>query len=296
MPRSTLLVLVALVGCSAASKSTFQSTGGTGGSGGSGGSEGEGGGVVASSGTGGFDPQTASTGTGGGEPTLSEVFGQSAETLYRLNPTTKEVAIVGPFQGCSSVIDIALDAKSNIFAATYNGLYRIDKTTAVCTPIAEGDYPNSLSFVPAGTLLPNEEALVGYNGSTYVRIDTVTGSVSTVGSLGGGYQSSGDIVSVKGGGTYLTVNGNGCGDCLVEVDPKTGSLVKNWGPVGYGAVYGLAYWAGRAYGFNNEGKLFEIQFGNDTVSSTLITVPNAPPSLKFWGAGSTTAAPVDEPK
>ena len=55
-------------------------------------------------------------------------------------------------------------------------------------------YPNSLSFVPKGTVDPNVEALVGYNGGTYVRIDTVTGAVTSIGNLGSGYSSSGDIV------------------------------------------------------------------------------------------------------
>jgi len=252
--------------------------------------------TAASSGAGGFDPQTTSTGSGGEPPKEAEVFGHSAETLYRLDPTTKQVAIVGPFKSCSSVIDLAIDANSNLFATTPGGLYRVDKKSAFCTLVSQGSYPNSLSFVPAGTLLANEEALVGYNGSAYVRIDTLTGAVSPIGSLGGGYQSSGDIVSVKDGGTYLTVNGNGCGDCLVEVDPKTGALTKNWGSVGFGAVYGLAYWAGRAYGFSNYGDLFEIKFVGSGVQSTPINVPNAPPSLSFWGAGSTTVAPVDEPK
>ncbi|MBM4359488.1 MAG: hypothetical protein FJ096_15395 [Deltaproteobacteria bacterium] len=298
MNRAALVVLAGLLGCSAASKSTFKSSGSgeAAGGGGSGGDD-SGSATVTTTTSSGFDPQTSSSGSGsGGDPQISEVFGHSAETLYRLDPTTKQVAIVGPFQQCSGVIDLAIDGTSNIFAATSGGLYRVDKKTAVCTLVAQGDYPNSLSFVPGGTLLPNEEALVGYNGSTYVRIDTKTGTVSQVGSLGGGYQSSGDIVSVKDGGTYLTVNGNGCGDCLVEVDPKNGSLKKNWGPVGFGAVYGLAYWAGRAYGFSNYGDLFEIKFVGTGVQSTPINVPNAPPSLSFWGAGSTTSAPVDEPK
>src|ERR1019366_8152695 len=116
------------------------------------------------------------------------------------------------------------DKAGNLYGTTFSGLYAIDKTTAACKLIASCSYPNSLSFVPAGTIDPVKETLVGYLGDTYVKIDLVTGQVTNVGSLGNGYASSGDIVSVIGADTYLTVNGNGCGDCLVQVNPTTGAF------------------------------------------------------------------------
>lgn len=281
-------------GCSASS--------GAGGDGGGG--IGQGG--AGSSGQGGAGAGTGSGGEGGiafpgdggtPDPQLpGEVFGHSASTLYKLEPYSKQVTVVGDFQGCSSVIDLAIDKDSKIIATTFGGIYWIDKNTAKCTLIANGSYPNSLSFVPAGTLDPNVDVLVGYQGSDYVRIDTVSGQVTTIGAIGGGLTSSGDIVSVKGGGTYLTVAGAGCGDCLVEVDPKTGGLVKNWGPVGYGSVFGIAFWAGSVYGFTNYGQLFEMTFtGGKLTSSGEIMIPNAPADLSFWGAGSTTVAPPEPP-
>jgi hypothetical protein len=138
-------------------------------------------------------------------PLVSEVYGNSGTELYRLDPNTKAVTDIGSFDGCTGVVDIALDEDSNLFGTTSKGLYKIDRNTAKCTSIASGEYPNSLSFVPKGTVDGNVEALVGYNEDVYVRIDPSTGKVSPIGSLGQGYTSSGDIVSVKGGGTYLTV-------------------------------------------------------------------------------------------
>ncbi len=232
-------------------------------------------------------------GTGGSAPEQdAEVYGNSADTLYKLDPLTKVVTTIGPFQGCSDVIDIALDKDSNLYGTTFGGLYTIDRTTAACTLIAPGGYPNSLSFVPAGTLDANSEVLVGYLDATYVRIDTVTGAVTTVGNLSGGLSSSGDIVSVKNGKTLLTVTGAGCNDCIVEVNPKTGDLVKDWGLLGFGAVFGLAFWAGSAYGFSANGDLFQIDFTNGVLSAQSIPIPGNP-NLVFWGAGSTTSAPPD---
>ena len=219
------------------------------------------------------------------------VYGHSSGTLYQLEPNTKAVTVVGAFSGCTDVIDLALDKDSKIYATTFDGLYRVDAANAHCTLVSTGTYPNSLSFVPAGTLDPIVEALVGYNGSTYVRIDPATGAVTNVGALTGGYTSSGDIVSVKGGATFLTVKGPSCADCLVKVDPKTGDLVENLGAIGFTDVFGLAYWAGKVYGFTDGGQMFEVS-PKAGLATTVIPVPNPPAGLSFWGAGSTTSAPV----
>ncbi len=223
---------------------------------------------------------------------VAEVYGHSADTLYRLDPNTKAVTTIGAFNGCSSVIDIAIDATSRLFGTTSTSLYAIDKGTAKCTHVASGSYPNSLSFVPKGTVDANVEALVGYEGSDYVRIDPSTGAKITIGSLGQGLTSSGDIVSVKGGPTYLTVKGNGCSDCLVEVDPKNGAMLKNWGSVKHANVFGLAFWAGSVYGFDDAGDLFEVTVASGTLATKAIAIPGGTSGLSFWGAGSTTSAPV----
>ena len=247
-------------------------------------------------------PDDAGTFMGGDVGTPSGldavVYGQSPDALYRLDPLTKSVKRVGAFDGCSGVIDIALDSTSKMYGTTFSGLWSIDAATAKCTRIGGAgpvtSYPNSLSFVPQGTVDANSEALVGYEGGNYFRLDTATGAKTKIGELGGGLQSSGDIVSVKGGATYLTVTGTGCmsGDCLVEVNPATGALVKNWGNVHHTQVYGLAFWAGSVYGFDNGGELFEVTFKNGQLVVTDIVIPMEPAGLVFYGAGSTTSAPV----
>lgn len=239
---------------------------------------------------------------------VHEVFGHSPSVLYRLDPTTKAITEVGPFKGCDSVIDIAIDESSNIVADGYNALYTVDKATAQCTKISGGSgLPDSLSFVPRGTLDPNEEALVGYAGASYIRIDPKTGAKTVIGPLeAGGLISSGDVVSVKGGPTYLTAKVNvvctnaecgkcSDGDCLLEVDPKTGKMLKNWGSVGHRDVFGLSFWGGRLYGFDNSGKLFEIELDGTQLKVTDIPMPSKPAGLQFWGAASSTSAPLVPP-
>jgi hypothetical protein len=239
--------------------------------------------------------------TSGGNEPPAEVWGHSPDTLYKVDPNTKAVTVTGKFKGCTNVIDVALDSASNMFVTTQDGLYKVDKTTASCTQIATGNYPNSLSFVPAGTLDPSVEALVGYQGDQYVRIDTQNGKITTLGLLGAGsgVLSSGDIVSVKGGPSYLTVTGGSkCGsmDCLIEVDPKTGKMTKDYGSIGHTAVFGLAFWAGTVYGFDEGGELFSVTIdASGKLTTAPIPVPGAPAGLKFWGAGSTTSAPPHGP-
>ena len=236
----------------------------------------------------------------GSTPTkeVAEIYAHSATKLFRIDPDTYNVTEIGVFSNCGTndqMVDIALDENSQMFGTTFYGVNRIDKTTATCTPLRAGpSYPNSLSFVPKGTVDPNNEALVGYFGSTYSRIDTQTGAITTLGVLGGGYISSGDIVSVKGGGTYLTVKGLGCADCLVEVNPSTGALVKKLGSVARTDVFGLAFWGGRVFGFSDGGDLFEIN--PSTMMTTQVPLPSSLGSLSFWGAGSTTSAPVKPPQ
>jgi hypothetical protein len=251
------------------------------------------------------DSSSSEAGTG-----VAVVYAESPDTLYSLDPTTNAITVIGPFIGdcastgdCGDVIDIALNAESQAYVTTFSAFYSLDLTTASTTLITTGSYPNSLSFVPKGTLDATEEALVGYNGSTYVRIDTTTGAVTNVGALTGGYISSGDIVSVIGGGTFLTVTGASddggidCSenDCLLQVDPKTGDLIQNYGSVGHQEVYGIAFWAGTVYGFDDGGQVFSISYSSGSIVTTPITVPSPPAGLEFWGAGSTTSAPKSQP-
>ena len=239
----------------------------------------------------------------------SEVFGHSGSILYRLDPDSKSVQVIGPFAGCgtTAVIDIALDEASNMYGTTFGALYRIDKANGKCTKVADAPlgkgFPNSLSFVPKGTLDKGAEALVGYVDDNYVRIDPQTGQLTNVGKLDNirppKVRSSGDIVSVIGGPTYLTVtswnNDKQCeaADCLVEIDPVTGALVKNLGPLNARReVFGVAFWAGAIYGFSNSGSIFQVQTTGSTLTLTEIAIPAAPAGLSFFGAGSTTSAPV----
>ena len=73
--------------------------------------------------------------------------------------------------------------------------------------------------------------LVSYFGATYEQMDPVTGSLTPLGTLGGGYESSGDITTID-GGTYLSAVGHECNDCLFQINPLTGAAVRSFGDLG----------------------------------------------------------------
>jgi hypothetical protein len=236
-------------------------------------------------------------GSGSGTPVEAEVYAHSSTRLYRLDPVTKKVADVGVFDCTQIMWDIALDKDNVMFGTTSTALVSIDRATAKCKTIkSSAQYPNSLTFVPAGVLDANDEVLVGYKQSVYVRIDKATGQQTDIGNLnpnptGKDWVSSGDIVSIIGDRSYLTVKptfGGGGADTLIEVDPKTGKAVKVLGQVLLSDVWGLAYWGGLVYGFSDGGELVEL----DLVSGKASLVQGLPGGLSFWGAGVTTSAPI----
>ncbi|HXU00990.1 MAG TPA: hypothetical protein VN903_08360, partial [Polyangia bacterium] len=153
-------------------------------------------------------------------PAPGKVYAHSADTLYLLEPISKQVTMVGTFDCTGSMVDIAIDKTGKMTgsaAISFNNalggaLVSVDSTNARCTVLSRG--PNlltSLTYVPEGTLLANAEALVGYADDKYVRVDPATGALTQIGLLNnaasGGimWASSGDVVSIKDGGTYLTV-------------------------------------------------------------------------------------------
>lgn len=256
----------------------------------------------------------ASTGPG-------RVYSHTRDTLFLFEPTAGTLKEIGKFtfdpaNTAADVIDIAVDRTGNMYGTTFNDFFSIDTTTAKATwiAIAQGtvDYPNALSFVPAGTADPSKEALVGYatNASdnlavNYVQIDTVTGAMTTKGKInasatGAQYRSSGDIVSIiaDGNRAYATVKlvtdaGAAGTDLLAEVDPVDGHIKRIIGDTKQNDIWGFGYWAGKGYGFSAGGKVLQINMatGASTVLQTLMN--DAGTVMPWYGAGVTTQAPAN---
>jgi glutamine cyclotransferase len=232
------------------------------------------------------------------------VYAHSPTTLYRMDPIGKEVSLVGDFDCITNteMWDIAIDSTGYMVGSGPDRLVKIDPANATCKTLAKGTFPNSLTFIPKGTLDAEVEALVGFRESEYVRIDPVNGKITVIGNLnpnpsGKDWESSGDVVSIIDDKTYLTVHPVATSwlgsDTIVEVDPITGKVVKVIGDTGTGKLWGLAYWDSVAFGFSSDGALVQIDLGTGAGKS--VPLPNKPVDLSFYGAGVTTAARIKPP-
>jgi hypothetical protein len=220
------------------------------------------------------------------------VFAITTTDLYRFEPDTRALVHVGALSGCSGMADIAADRAGALFGVG-NGLFAISADSGACTTITTQAEPFTLTFVPRGDLAPDAEVLAAFENADYVQIDRTTGALITVKSTAiTPYAPSGDVVSTFDGGTFVSVTGTGCTtDCLLETDPTTGAIVKNWGPSGSPKVFGIAASAGVLYGFLGTGDVVRFDFADGGVSSTILVVNDGGTMPSWIGAGSSTYGP-----
>lgn len=226
------------------------------------------------------------------EPFLGAVYANSLAKLYKVDPDTLQVTLVGPFVWPAGyeqelMTDIAVDKDENVVGISYGAVYSINKTTAECTLLTAltGDQFNGLSYLAQGN---GDESLVatGLGGSLW-KIDP-TGAVAPtqIGSYGGQVASSGDLVSVASFGTVATVKNGSEIDYLARIDEATGAATMI-GSTGYADIWGIGYWRNKVFGFvaTNQFVLIDVTTGAATYIST---------GPENWaGAGVTTRAPIN---
>jgi len=227
-------------------------------------------------------------------PENAFVYAHSSSELYKVDPDTLDVTLVGPFgwpSGADSMTDIAIDKNGYMVGISFDTVYAVNTLTADCAYLAALDREfNGLSFVPAQEVDPTgDEILVAsaLDGSFY-EIDPGTGASTPIGNYGGGLTSSGDIVSVSGFGTVSTVKQGGLGnDWLARVDPTTG-VATLIGDTGVTDIWGVGFWGNKVFGFTS-GRTF-VLIDVTTGAASLVETGD----VSWWGAGVTTSAPVIE--
>lgn len=222
------------------------------------------------------------------------VYAHTAAELFAVNPATFAVQRVGDFGWPQDgrqhqMTDIAVNADGWMWGITFDSLYRVNPMDARCVFIApfDGAVFNGLSFIPGGELESGEVLVAANREGRYFRVDTRTGALSMLGTYGDGVQSSGDIVSVRNGGTFATVVRDG-DEYLARIDPMTGRATVI-GPTGISETWGLGYWRSQVFGFSNSGGFYTLDL--ETGRATLVTNTGA----SWWGAGVTTLAPTAPP-
>jgi hypothetical protein len=239
---------------------------------------------------GGGDSPRGSDGSGSGSANVgqSAVYAHTATSLYRVDPDTYAATKVGDF-GLSILeimTDLAIDANGNLVGVSFSSVYSIDATTGKATQLSSGSLLtqfNGLSFVP-GT---SGEILIGTdnaNGNIY-QVNSTTGATNVIGSMGGSFVSSGDVVSVDGFGTVQTVPGTSH-DVLVRLAPGTYTATPIGTNTGFDKIYGLGFWKGKVFGFTYTGQIITI----DPTTGVGTQVASGGPSWN--GAAVTTTAPI----
>jgi hypothetical protein len=233
-------------------------------------------------------------------PPERAIWVATTSTLFKFDPLTRVMARVADFD-CSGepMIDLAMNAKEELFGITSESVVRIDKTTGVCTAMARGalDLPYATSFISGDALEAGTEQWLGYKYDTYWSIDPDSGAVAFVGQFGfkaGNSQASGDMVGIPGGSTYLTALNLDptSGDLIVEVDPNTGLAKKVDTATGVSSLVGMAQWAGFLYIFSERGVVYRGQIMGDAGVTAVQTLAF---SYDFGDAGTTgvTDAAID---
>ncbi len=251
---------------------------------------------------------------GDGGTKVWKLYAHDRTTLLEIDPLTlntsnPKVTKIGDFSFEStipaneqSINDIAVTPDNKIYVVSKTYLYQVDPQSAALTKVTElrdkqNQYPPplvALTFETSGQLLASDMdgALIRihYTGAQ-------KGLVEEIGSYGQGQGSSGDLVAI-GDGTVYGVSQKGAGatyddNMLLRVDPTTG-VATPVGAIGYGYVWGLAYWGGEIYGFTNEkstlrGQLLKID-PKTGKGRSVVEYPFLP--YAFWGAAVNPMVPV----
>jgi len=229
----------------------------------------------------------------GDDGSLDFVYAHTASELYKVDPDTLDITLIGSFtwsNGPDEMTDLAINKDNLMIGLSFTSVYRVDPMTADAHRLSDsGNSFNGLSFVPADSIgQTGDDILVGTRNSDGVvmRIDTATGQFAPIGNMGS-YASSGDLCSVKGFGTIQTAAGNG-DDTLVTLAPNSFAATAIGNGVGFGGVYGLAFWKHHIFGFTSDGKFITID--PTTGVGTLVRS-----TFQAWtGAAVRTTAPVLE--
>jgi hypothetical protein len=236
----------------------------------------------------------------GGKPGKVEknlIYAHSSSRLYTVGVANPyPVAMLPNFSwpndgGGHQMTDLAIDRHGVLYGVTFDRAYVCNPQTAQCWNL--GTLPtsfNGLTFIPAGTLDPLKDSLIGIgnNGSwNHLKIMNGQVMVQQLGSYGPGYTSAGDSFSIEGVGTFAAVNKGGTpGTVIVTVDPLNGKVLSELATTnGYFNVYGLAGWEGLILAFDSSGQMIRI----DPVTKMVTALGNK--NVTWWGAAVGTVLP-----
>lgn len=233
------------------------------------------------------------------------IWAHSGRELFRFDPNTMRVTSMGDLDTRDEVLeiqddgrrffsltDLAVRSDGAVYGLGRNRVWLIDPERAMATSVVEGVQGVAMTFVPPGEVSSEEELIVGYEDdgtARLARVDLDAGTVENLAFFSGDCEPSGDIASIAGLGTFVTLR---CGDdestdFLARLDVTDASL-EMIGPIGVADIWGLGFWAGVFYGFTEPGELVRI----DATTGRGTIVSSDTGAEAYWGAGVTVDAPL----
>lgn len=220
------------------------------------------------------------------------IYVHDSTRLFSYAPSTSTLALIATLS-CPGALDLAIDRLGRGYIVAGSDLFRVNLQTGACFRVATLPEPLvALSFLPAG-LLGTEESLVGYGQMAYWEFDPFDGSAIMLGSSGlfGGLVPSGDLSPFDDGGTWLAVRNPSLPnalDQLVRINPETGAVLQNFGPMGVSGAWGLATWNGTLFAFTSGGQGVRLTFVDGGVQPSLLNLGVG--MRTFWGAAARPGA------
>ena len=215
------------------------------------------------------------------------VYAHTASAIYTFNVLDYTVEEVGA-PNIGTMTDLAIDRHGVMWVMTFNDLYVCHPQTVECW--FRGDLPssgNGLTFVPQGVLEPDRDSLVviANSGDWSLVEDNPAGEATLIpiGGYGAGFESSGDVFSILGTGTYAAVTGTT--EQIVEVDGATGAITRTVADLPGSNIWGLAGWNDIIFAFDSNGDVLSVEPGLGT-TAVVATHP-----VSWYGAGVVTETP-----
>lgn len=202
-------------------------------------------------------------------------YAQTSSDLYLVDPFKKTATSVTSVPG---LFDLDTHPDGTLYGITSSTLYEFDEVNdqwnqvgSLGTPITTN--PNGLAIDTQGT------AYMTASNEVFT-VDLSTGAATSIGNMGGGYNSSGDCVINKDDTLFMSSNHTST-DSLILID-TTDASGREIGVTGYSDIYGLTAAWGKMYGLTGSGQLIEIDSGNGQA-----TLVHTFAGKSWYGAAST---------
>lgn len=204
-------------------------------------------------------------------------FAHTADELYEINPFSRSLVYV---TDVPDLWDFDTSTDGTLWGISRDTLWRFDSTTRQWVDDASlADFGSE----PNGFAINSRSQAFATGENELFEINLEDGTWERVGSMGGGYISSGDCVVDKADTLFMTSDHLEDTDVLVRIDSATG-VASAVGEVGTSRIYGLTAAWGFMFGVTSAGELVEIN--SATGEGEVIHVFE---DKRWYGAASTPA-------